>query len=55
MFLKLNLGHEGNEYDNDFTLLFLYLKIISNEFTGMSHDQIAFFKTFRGTTQVCTR
>ena len=23
--------------------------------TGVSHDQVAFFKMFRGTTQVCAR
>jgi len=35
--------------------LFSYLKIVPNEFTGVSHDQVAFFKTFRGTTQVFAR
>ena len=36
-------------------LLFSYLKIIPDEFVGVSHDHVAFFKTFRGTTQVCAR
>jgi len=30
-------------------------KNIPNEVTGVSYDQIAFFKTFRGTIEVCAR
>jgi len=31
-------------------VLFSYVKIVPNEFTGVSHDHVVFFKTFRGTT-----
>jgi len=33
-------------------LLILKLRESFETITGVSHDQVAFFKTFRGTTQV---
>jgi len=67
-FCSLFLGYEVSkwlEYNrsriiSQILLFFVFKKktkteTTTEEITGLSHDQIALFNTFRGTTQVCAR